>query len=252
MDEQNVVTSTPQAANPKPRFRVGTLSMALILIMAGVIMLISIIVRPDVIQILLSGWPVIMIILGLEILLHAALSGRGNQKIRYDWVSVFFVIPILLISMCVYSATAAIGTDTLQEAYSQATNTYRCQKIDDQTLDVSGAKELTVNGSARVTAIEGDTLSARRRVVISYNLESAMENAVQRTNGSFEVVRSGDSVSLVSMFPSDGYTLGAVVQTEYFLTVPRDVRLNLNGCFGCDIDPKITNVYFDGNKLDTE
>jgi hypothetical protein len=91
------------------RWRVGTLSMGLILVASGIIMLVSLIAQVNVLTVLLTFWPVILISLGIEILLHLFVKNDDDIKLRYDVLSIIFIGFILVISIGFYAVTYVLG-----------------------------------------------------------------------------------------------------------------------------------------------
>ncbi|OLS03468.1 LiaI-LiaF-like domain-containing protein [Tissierella creatinophila] len=81
--------------------RVGTLSMAFVLIFFGVILLISQVSKVSGVELFIKFWPVILIIIGLEVLYYVYING-DDIKIKYDVFSIFIVIFILLINIGIY------------------------------------------------------------------------------------------------------------------------------------------------------
>ena len=81
--------------------RVGTISMALVLILFGIILLLSQFALVSAFELFTKLWPFILIILGLEILYYAYVS-KEEVKIKYDVLSIFVVIFILLINIGIY------------------------------------------------------------------------------------------------------------------------------------------------------
>ena len=92
------------------RWRIGSISMGLILVASGVLMLVSLITKVDVLDAILTFWPVVMICLGLEVLLYLFIKKGDDTKIRYDVLSILFIGVILFISVLFYAATLYIGT----------------------------------------------------------------------------------------------------------------------------------------------
>lgn len=73
-------------------WRVGTISMGLSLILLGGIIFYSTMVEQiSAYQLLLSWWPVILIVLGVEMLIYFALNKKEEGRIKYDFLSVFFL-----------------------------------------------------------------------------------------------------------------------------------------------------------------
>ena len=71
--------------------RVGTISMAIILIAMGVIMFISQINEISAIDMAFKLWPLTLVLLGIEILWARYKSSDEESVIKYDIFSIFIV-----------------------------------------------------------------------------------------------------------------------------------------------------------------
>ncbi len=81
--------------------RVGTVSMGLTLVAAGVLMLVSLFTRLSVLSVFLRGWPVILVALGAEILVFV--FRKKDEKISYDLLSMVFIGLFLFVSVTFYA-----------------------------------------------------------------------------------------------------------------------------------------------------
>lgn len=81
--------------------RVGTVSMALVLIFFGIILLMSQFMVVSAVELFIRFWPVILIILGSEVLYYVY-RNTEEVKIKYDVFSIFIVIFILLVNISIY------------------------------------------------------------------------------------------------------------------------------------------------------
>lgn len=74
-------------------WRVGTISMGILLILLGVYLLLSIFSGTDFIVKygILTWWPTILIILGIEVLLYLYFMRKESSVVKYDLLSVFLI-----------------------------------------------------------------------------------------------------------------------------------------------------------------
>lgn len=102
------------------RWRVGSLSMGLVLVAFGVLILVSLITRINVINVVYMLSPIVLICLGIEILLHLFIrNGSDDVKIKYDFLSIMFISVILLIGTGIYILTGLIGFfDSKEDAFA--------------------------------------------------------------------------------------------------------------------------------------
>ncbi len=87
------------------RWRVGTFSMGLLLIAIGIVLLSSLISGFPLVEALFKWWPVLLIIMGLEILAHIYFSKEEHPKVKYDVFSMFMIVVIAFTSFGVYTVS---------------------------------------------------------------------------------------------------------------------------------------------------
>lgn len=81
--------------------RVGTLTMGVVLVAAGICMLISMFYPNLDLTLVLQVSPVILISLGIETLLAA----RGGGKVKYDWVGMILCCLLVCTAVCLYAVS---------------------------------------------------------------------------------------------------------------------------------------------------
>lgn len=84
------------------KWRVGTFTMSLLLIAVGVVLLIGEIKGFSGLDKIIVWWPIILIILGLEVLLNVVLSKNEHSQIKFDGFSIFMIIIIVIFSFVAY------------------------------------------------------------------------------------------------------------------------------------------------------
>lgn len=84
-------------------WRVGTLSMGIILIALGCTLFISQFEGWSSLQILFKLWPIVLILLGTEILGYLFFSRKEASRIKYDGFSIFIIMMIMLFSVGTYA-----------------------------------------------------------------------------------------------------------------------------------------------------
>lgn len=72
-------------------WRVGTVSMGLSLLFLGVFLLLSQFFGYQLFQIMAAWWPIILVVLGIEILAYLYVSRQEKPYVKYDILSIFFV-----------------------------------------------------------------------------------------------------------------------------------------------------------------
>ena len=90
--------------NDRPARRVGTLTMGLTLVTAGVCMLLSMLFPALEMELVLQVSPVILISLGVETLL----ASRRGRKFKYDWVGMILCCLLVCTALCFYAVAYAM------------------------------------------------------------------------------------------------------------------------------------------------
>ncbi|MDP5275337.1 hypothetical protein [Chengkuizengella axinellae] len=92
------------------QWRVGTLSMACSLILLGIVLFSSQIWDYDLIDVVFTWWPLIIILIGLEILIYLFISKKENSVVKYDVFSILFIgfIGTLCIMLFIFTSTGLI------------------------------------------------------------------------------------------------------------------------------------------------
>jgi len=84
--------------------RVGVISMAIVLIAFGILLFIGQFSKISAIELAGKFWPLILIMIGLEILYYSYINKEGEDKfvIKYDIFSIFIVMIILVVNVVLY------------------------------------------------------------------------------------------------------------------------------------------------------
>ena len=89
------------------RWRVGTVSIGILLIVLGVVMLAAQLKQKAILDMLLTWWPLVLVLIGGEILDYVYTAKEPEPRIKYDAFSMFLVFVILFCSICAYAITAS-------------------------------------------------------------------------------------------------------------------------------------------------
>lgn len=92
-------------------WRVGTFSMGASLLFLGLFLFLSRFMGLDLVHVMSAWWPVLLIVLGIEILLYLFFSRQEKPILKYDFVSILFVgvLGMVGILFATLSATGIMG-----------------------------------------------------------------------------------------------------------------------------------------------
>lgn len=82
--------------------RVGTISMGIVLVAFGVLIFIAQINKVSAINLSIKFWPIILFLIGGEILWHSYKYKEEDINIKYDVFSIFIVLLIVIINLGIY------------------------------------------------------------------------------------------------------------------------------------------------------
>ncbi|WMM24096.1 hypothetical protein RBU61_14350 [Tissierella sp. MB52-C2] len=104
--------------------RVGTISMAIVLIGFGILIFISQINSLSAVELAVKFWPMTLIVLGGEILWVSFKEKKENESflIRYDIFSMFIVMVVLFVNICIYGFVETGIMDYIKVRVSEETN----------------------------------------------------------------------------------------------------------------------------------
>lgn len=86
-----------EAKNVKRTHRVGTVTFGLILVILGTLLLLHLIFPVLDYELIFRLWPIIFIILGIEVLIS---SWKPEAQLQYDGAAVFLMIVLVVFAMC--------------------------------------------------------------------------------------------------------------------------------------------------------
>lgn len=204
--------------------------MGLLLIGSGIGLLYAQFNRLAVMDLIVKWWPVLFILLGIEILLQTYLNKNEDIKIKYDIFSMFMVLLILLAGVAIYSASE---TGLIDRARTELnSNNYAIQQTAEIPLE-NGIRRVVLETGGNPLKI--DTTSSSSIVVHSamqVRAQSSREaNAKAEGNDVIWQKRSGDTLYLSLKNPGNGWLEGNTVILPENINYEIDLQsssLNLN------------------------
>lgn len=92
-------------------WRVGTFSMGASLLFLGLYLFLAQLLGLNVGQVMLAWWPIILVVLGIEILVYLFFSGKEKPFLKYDLLSIFLVgvLGTVGIGFAILNSTGLVG-----------------------------------------------------------------------------------------------------------------------------------------------
>jgi len=209
-------------------WRVGSISMGISLLLLGVVLLLSQLFHMKSATLLMSWWPIILIVLGGEILVYLLLSKQGKSVVKYDLLSIFFVGCIGIVGIGLTMITTTGILEKVNEWSNIETNMINLpeyeeslgKKINRVVID-TGSHELTIDGSQ-----ENDV-----SIFGTYRAQSIGKKPVIETIGDYLLVKEKDDTLYIQM--KEVYNLSQPFQdwADIYATiiVPANIALEVNG-----------------------
>lgn len=228
------------------RWRVGNISMAAVLIVAGILLLVSNFTELNFGKALTIGWPIIMILLGLEMLLYLYFSKEDQPRIRFDGLSIFFVCLILVGGLITYGITSVFQSDVTKAWMEEKMDRYQYSIAVSDKIDASNVATLTLDDqSAYIKVIPSSQLRITRNITVRYNDKDASDQLLTLYRDNVKTVSEDGTMTITGGPNSMNYQMtGARLYVEYIVEKPDTVRLNLINYRGLSTlgDP-VSNLY---------
>jgi len=182
---------------------------------------------------LLKFWPLILIILGLEMVLYNMLTVLKGTKIKftYDVLSIFLVLLMLFVSSGLV-ALESTGVLSIAERALQVSERYIESEKVNYTVD-SSLKSLVLaidEGTANLRTYDGDDIKVS---VIYKGYFLSQEEASQYAQDQLiTTVRTGDALQIRLHPPGRGFQPHTYVRQEVTVLIPSHLDVELERIYG--------------------
>jgi hypothetical protein len=214
------------------RWRVGTLSMGLSLVLVGITLLMSTWSDSAAFDTLIAWWPVIFIMLGLEIILYLVLRSKDQPIIHYDMMSILFVS--FLCCMCIgFSLVTASGL-AKEIRYSLGS--------EDRTFDIPAIEEavpatvdrIVIQSNGAMPKIDMNSTARALHLFGNYRIRQSLQEAEASSMlaaDDFATIRTVDRTMYVSIkeLPVRTGLNSYYPYATLTMTLPQDVPYELRG-----------------------
>jgi hypothetical protein len=217
------------ASKPKTRWRVGTFSMGVTLLLAGGALFISQWKGIEAFDMLMAWWPMVLVLLGLEIISYLALSKRENPILHYDVFSILFV-GMLCIGCLIF--TFLTSTGLMSEVRHAVSAVERSVSIPDASQAVPDAVTRIVIISNGTPARIDKAASREVHLFGSFRYSGSVQgDALKLTETETSKLRViGDTMYVtVPELPRKIGINRSYPNANITIVVPNDVKLDLRG-----------------------
>lgn len=210
------------------KWRVGTFSMGLLLIAAGLILLLTETQQGAAAVRIIYWWPVVLVILGVEVLWHVYTSKEEQPTVKYDVFSIFIIFVIIAVSMGAYGLTL---TGILPKVNKMIASENFVMKTPEQQFQINNEiKRIVVDGSdcdLIIRMSDGSRVLAEGKAHV--RAESAAE-AKKYLNGKAVTSRvSGDTIYLSFDVSQNNGDFADSWIADYTLYIPAALKIEIDG-----------------------
>ncbi len=218
------------------RRRVGTISMAIVLIALGIIIFVAQVNQVSAVKLSIKFWPAALLILGGEILWYSYKYKEDDVIIRYDIFSIFIVLLIVVMNLGIYGL---IETNLISKVNSMiATETftfnipYKESEVDNEI------KKIVIDGpeNCNLTIRPDET----NKVGFSGNVNitsDSEEKADELSKNEFISINSSDSTLYISFKDTSMYSkdIHHINPYNFNLTLPGNKEIEVNGGYKLEL-----------------
>lgn len=210
--------------------RVGTISMGIVLIAFGILIFIAQVNSISAINLSIKFWPIILFLIGGEILWYSYKYRDEDINIKYDVFSVFIVLLIVVINLGIYGI---VETGIMSKVSSMISSENFTFKIPYREIEVDKNIEKIIVEVPRHCKL--DMRSEKdNKIIFSGSADIAAENkekAKEFLNDEYIITKSSGNTLYVS-FPDTSIhnnRAGNFSPYKFNLSIPEDKKVEING-----------------------
>ncbi|MFD1737050.1 DUF4097 family beta strand repeat-containing protein [Bacillus salitolerans] len=203
-------------------WKVGTLTAGLLLIFLGIIWLINNFWAMPIGWLISNGWPILLVILGLEVLLHQFI--KKEEPLKFDGISLFIVIMLGFVSMMIYgfqssgifpAISSVVNGQIYTEEFELSADTNSIEEI---IIDIPNADVSIIGDQGNSFLIDG---------VLNITTESEKQ-ANNYFNNSIKINTVGNKLIFQIEHPQNQKIFGwQKFEGNFYITVPEDKFVNV-------------------------
>lgn len=223
--------------------RVGTISMAIVLIAFGILIFISQINKVSAVELGIKFWPAILFLIGGEILWYSYRYKDEDIKIKYDVLSIFVVLVIVGTNLAIYGVIETGVMDKFSTMVSSQNFSYQ---IPYNEVEVDNIEKIVIDSpnysNLTIRAEEGNKVTYTGSLDITTDGE---DKAKELLDDEYVMInRSGDTL-YISFANRSVHNNGTydVNPYDFSLIVPENKKVEVNG--GNDLQLIVDNIETD-------
>lgn len=211
------------------QWRVGSFSMALILIFLGIGLIATHFYETTkAFELVITWWPLALILLGAEILVAGFLSRNDQLPLKYDGWSIFLVIILFLFCLGNYTLYYSGVIPEIREAI--AISEHSCP-VPDLEIDLAGINRVLVSsrgGDLELHSISGNKLTILGLAAIPASTPEAARELAEATGAETRVIRDTLYIRIDPVAGQNNIFRGSSSRSSWALFIPAAATLELD------------------------
>ncbi|AAP08704.1 hypothetical Membrane Spanning Protein [Bacillus cereus ATCC 14579] len=207
-------------------WRVGTFSMGLSIISLGCFLLFSVVKGIQVLDTLTAWWPVLLIILGAEVLLYLLFSKKEQSFIKYDIFSIFFIGVLGSVGIAFY---CLLSTGLLEEVRHSINTTRQTSNIPDGQFDIpESIKKIVVDAGHQPLTIEGNNTN-QIHLLGTYEMTTKANEKLNLKQDDFLSVQTAGETMYITLksLPVQHTLFNSAPQVKPTLVLPQNKNVEI-------------------------
>lgn len=209
------------------RFRVGTLSMGVVLIALGIALIVGQFNSIATIDTLIKWWPIILFLLGGEILWYVYRAKEQEARVKYDVFSIFMIFIIICSSTVVYAVTEIgiipeMTKMVSAKEYTLKTPYYECD-IDNSIKKIvveSISKDLTFR------SYDGNKVIVSGNARVSTDSKKTAESIIGEYKVNYKKIGDTLYIYFDDIHSNNGFNYYSRI-LNYSIAVPQDINVEI-------------------------
>lgn len=218
------------------RRRVGTVSMAIVLIGFGILIFTSQINERSAVELGLKFWPIILFLIGGEILYYSYKYKDGDINLKYDVLSIFIVLLIVGVNLLIYGVIETGVMDKITAALTSQNFNYQIP-FNEVEID-ENIKKIVINpinrSSLTIRTGKGNKIISTGSLSITMDSE---EKAKEFLDDEYIKVDKIGDIAYITFAGRADYIDGiyTVNPYEFELIVPENKEVEINKLYDLEL-----------------
>ncbi|WP_040212196.1 LiaF transmembrane domain-containing protein [Clostridium polynesiense] len=213
------------------QWKVGSISLGVLLILIGILWIYSSATGISLLSSLFKWWPLILIMLGIEILIYSLMPKNENTKVKFDGVSITFIVLILLFMAGAQIVNKGIyyGLNFFENEIGSSFK-YNTSFNKEYVFDAKGREKLKINDAVGRVFVES---VKDNKITINAVVKFKTDNLDIAKEKSEKVIIIEDSKVLnIKHFMDFPKHEVQNVSVDYVIKVPENIALEIHNNYG--------------------